>query len=52
MSVWTPDLPLPRWLAFAEPARTWIQLRRDLAALTAELDRDLADGPVSPCPAA
>ncbi|MCL1870614.1 MAG: hypothetical protein FWF90_09420 [Promicromonosporaceae bacterium] len=41
MSVWTPELPLPRWLAFAQPALTWYQVRRDLADLTAELEQEL-----------
>ncbi|WP_162616347.1 hypothetical protein [Xylanimonas allomyrinae] len=49
MSLSTPELTLPRWLSFVEPVLTWYQLRRDLAALRAEVSDD-ADGRRA-CPA-
>jgi hypothetical protein len=58
-TVWTPNLPLPRWLAFAQPVVSWYQLHRDLADLRSDLEREVADQSIAtpmkdhrePCPA-
>ncbi|GAB2466093.1 hypothetical protein [Xylanimonas ulmi] len=51
MAAWNPDLTLPRWLSFVQPALQWYQLRRDLTALTAEVDEQREAASPDACPA-